>query len=137
MPSSTSISSYFGYRNAPTAGATSYHRGIDIPCSMGSPVIVVASGVVIYVGYLGSAGNAVVVDHGSGLSTCYYHLSSFAVSVGDTVTAGQTICYSGNTGVSTGPHLHFSVRENGEYVNPLKYYTMIDDREEVSNEEGN
>ena len=137
MPSSTSISSYFGNRTAPTAGATTYHRGIDIPCSMGSPVIVVASGVVIYVGYLGSAGNAVVVDHGSGLSTCYYHLSSFAVSVGDTVTAGQTICYSGNTGVSTGPHLHFSVRENGEYVNPLKYYTMIEDREEVSNEEGN
>ncbi|SEQ81684.1 Murein DD-endopeptidase MepM and murein hydrolase activator NlpD, contain LysM domain [Lachnospiraceae bacterium NE2001] len=137
MPTSTVISSYYGPRTAPTAGATSYHRGIDIPCSMGSDVIAVADGTVIYVGYLGNGGNAVIVDHGSGISTCYFHLSSYNCSVGDTVTAGQTICYSGNTGVSTGPHLHFAVRENGEYVNPLKYYTMIEDKSSVSDTEGN
>ncbi len=137
MPTSTYITSNFGYRTAPTAGATSYHRGIDIACTLGSEVKVAASGVVIYTGYLGSAGNAVVVDHGSGISTCYYHLSSFACSVGDSVTAGQTICYSGNTGVSTGPHLHFAVRENGEYVNPLNYFSTIADDQNVSNTEGN
>ena len=135
-PSSTTISSYYGNRTAPTAGATTYHRGIDIPCSMGSDIIAVADGTVIYVGYLGNAGNAVIVDHGSGISSCYFHLSEFLVSEGDSVTAGQTICKSGSTGVSTGPHLHFAVRENGEYVNPLKYYTMIEDKGNVSNTEG-
>ena len=128
MPTSTRISSYFGRRVAPTKGATSYHKGIDIPCPVGSAVIAAASGRVIYVGYLGSAGNAVVIDHGSGISTCYYHLSAFGVKVGDNVSAGQTICYSGNTGVSTGPHLHFSVRVNGEYVNPLNYYKNVKDK---------
>lgn len=124
---STDISSYFGSREAPTEGATTNHKGIDIPCGEGSEVIAVATGTVIYVGYLGNAGNAVIVDHGSGISSCYFHLSSYAVEEGDTVSAGQVICYSGNTGVSTGPHLHFAVRENGEYVNPLKYYPNIPD----------
>ena len=85
---------------------------------------------------VGNGGNAVIVDHGSGICSCYFHLSSYNCAVGDTVKAGQTICYSGNTGVSTGPHLHFAVRENGEYVNPLKYYTMITDKSTVSNTEG-
>ena len=124
---STDISSYFGSRDAPTEGATTNHKGIDIPCSEGSEIIAVASGTVIYVGYLGNAGNAVIVDHGSGISSCYFHLSAFGVEEGDTVSAGQVICYSGNTGVSTGPHLHFAVRENGEYVNPLKYYPNVPD----------
>ncbi|SNU07063.1 Murein DD-endopeptidase MepM and murein hydrolase activator NlpD, contain LysM domain [Lachnospiraceae bacterium] len=136
MPTSTSISSYYGPRVAPTAGATSYHRGIDIPCPVGSGVIAVASGTVIYTGYLGNGGNCVIVDHGSGISTCYFHLSAFGCKVGDSVTAGQTICFSGNTGVSTGPHLHFAVRENGEYVNPLKYYKNIQDKSQVANTEG-
>ncbi|MBR3041351.1 MAG: peptidoglycan DD-metalloendopeptidase family protein, partial [Eubacterium sp.] len=136
MPSSTTISSYYGPRTAPTAGATSYHRGIDIPCPVGSGVVAVANGTVIYTGYLGSGGNCVIVDHGSGLSTCYFHLSAFGCKVGDAVTAGQTICFSGNTGVSTGPHLHFAVRENGEYVNPLKYYKNVKDKSQVANTEG-
>ncbi len=137
MPASKTISSYYGPRTAPTAGATSYHRGIDIPCPIGSEVIAAAAGTVIYVGYLGNGGNCVIVDHGSGISTCYFHLSDFGCSVGDKVTAGQTICYSGNTGISTGPHLHFAVRENGEYVNPLNYFKMIEDKSQVSNTEGN
>ncbi len=135
-PSSTTISSYYGSRAQPTAGATTDHKGIDIPCNLGSDVIVVADGTVIYTGYLGSGGNCVIVDHGSGISTCYFHLSTYNCSVGDKVTAGQTICYSGNTGVSTGPHLHFAVRENGTYVNPLKYYSSIPDKGNVSNTEG-
>ena len=122
MPSSTRITSYFGNREAPTAGASSYHKGIDIACPTGSSVVAAASGVVIYSGYMGSAGNALIVDHGNGVTTCYYHLSSFAVSSGASVSAGQTIAYSGNTGVSTGPHLHFSVRLSGTYVNPLNYF---------------
>lgn len=136
MPASRTISSYYGPRTAPTAGATSDHKGIDIPCPVGSEVVAAAAGTVIYVGYLGSGGNCVIVDHGSGISTCYFHLSDFGCSVGDKVTAGQTICYSGNTGVSTGPHLHFAVRENGVYVNPLNYFKMIQDKSQVSNTEG-
>ncbi|MCR5213374.1 MAG: peptidoglycan DD-metalloendopeptidase family protein [Eubacterium sp.] len=128
MPTSTTITSYFGYRDIPTAGATAQHNGIDIACNMGSEVKAAAAGVVIYTGYLGSAGNAVILDHGSGITTLYYHLSSFGCSVGDAVEAGETVAFSGSTGVSTGPHLHFGVRENGNYVNPLKYYSTIADQ---------
>jgi murein DD-endopeptidase MepM/ murein hydrolase activator NlpD len=81
-----------------------------------------ASGVVTYVGYMGTAGNAVIVDNGNGVTTMYYHLSGFNVSTGQSVTAGQTIAYSGNTGATSGPHLHFAVRVNGTYVNPLNYF---------------
>lgn len=121
MPSSTVISSGYGPRVAPTAGATSYHRGIDISCAMGSEVTAAAPGVVIYASYIGSGGNCVIIDHGNGLSTCYMHLSAFACKVGDEVKGGQTIALSGSTGVSTGPHLHFAVRVNGEYVDPAPY----------------
>lgn len=135
-PSSTTISSYYGPRVAPTAGASSYHRGIDISCTNGADVIAAADGKVIYVGYMDSAGNAVVIDHGSNISSCYFHLSGFAVSAGDKVTKGQKIAMAGSTGVSTGPHLHFAVRENGEYVNPLKYFSGVKDENKVSNDEG-
>ena len=136
MPAGTEISSYYGPRVAPTAGATTYHRGIDIPCPEGSEVIAVAPGQVIYVGYLGNGGNAVIVDHGSGISTCYFHLSSFNCAVGQSVTAGQVIALSGNTGVSTGPHLHFAVRVDGEYVNPLSYYDNISQPADSGSESG-
>ena len=136
MPAGTTISSYYGPRVAPTAGATSYHRGIDIPCPEGSDVIAVAPGQVIYVGYLGNGGNCVIVDHGSGISTCYFHLSTFNCVVGQSVTAGQTIAFSGNTGVSTGPHLHFAVRVDGEYVNPLAYYDNISQPSDSGSDSG-
>lgn len=122
MPASHNIRSGFGPRKSPTAGASSNHRGIDIACPQGSTVIAAAGGTVIYTGYMSSAGNAVLVDHGNGVTTMYYHLSGYAVSTGQHVSAGQTIAYSGNTGVSTGPHLHFGVRVNGVYVNPLNYF---------------
>lgn len=121
MPASHMISSNFGYRTAPTAGATSYHRGVDIACPHGSTVIAAASGVVYSVGYRGAMGNVVMINHGNGVVTVYEHLSAFACSVGQEVQAGQAIAYAGSTGVSTGPHLHFGVMINGNYVNPLGY----------------
>ena len=120
-PSSTYITSSFGAREAPTEGATYNHMGIDIGCSSGASIVAAADGVVSYVGYLSAAGNAVIIDHGNGISTCYFHLSGFNVSEGANVTAGQTIAFAGSTGVSTGPHLHFAVRLYGSYVDPMGY----------------
>ena len=95
--------------------------GIDIGCSSGASIVAAADGVVSYVGYLGAAGNAVLIDHGNGLTTCYFHLSGFNTSVGANVSAGDTVGFAGSTGVSTGPHLHFAVRLYGSYVNPMGY----------------
>ena len=122
MPTSTYITSYFGGRNAPTAGASTYHRGIDIACDSGSHVIAAAAGTVSYTGYMGSGGITVMIDHGDGVFTVYHHLSAYSVKEGDKVEQGQVVAFSGNTGVSTGPHLHFGVRVNGDYVDPLQFY---------------
>jgi murein DD-endopeptidase MepM/ murein hydrolase activator NlpD len=97
------------------------HEGIDISCSTGTPVRAAGAGTVIYAGWLGGYGNLVVVDHGGGLSTAYAHNSSFASSVGQSVAAGQVVSYSGSTGNSSGPHVHFEVRVNGSAVDPLGY----------------
>ena len=97
------------------------HEGIDITCPTGTPVRAAAAGTVIYAGWLGGYGNLVVVDHGGGLSTAYAHNSSFASSVGQSVAAGQVIAYSGSTGDSSGPHVHFEVRVGGGAVDPLGY----------------
>jgi murein DD-endopeptidase MepM/ murein hydrolase activator NlpD len=97
------------------------HEGIDIMCPTGTPVRAAAAGTVIYAGWLGGYGNLVVVDHGGGLSTAYAHNSAYASSVGQSVAAGQTIAISGNTGNSSGPHVHFEVRVNGNAVDPLGY----------------
>lgn len=121
VPGCYSISSYFGTRTSPTAGASSNHKGIDIPCSSGTPVVAAASGTVIVATYNYAEGNYVAIDHGGGIVTLYMHNSSLAVSAGQSVTAGQTIAYAGSTGVSTGPHCHFGVRVNGGYVDPLSY----------------
>lgn len=121
VPGCYSISSYFGARTSPTAGASSNHKGIDIPCGSGTPVVAAASGTVIVATYNYAEGNYVAIDHGGGVVTLYMHNSSLAVSAGQSVTAGQTIAYAGSTGVSTGPHCHFGVRVNGGYVDPLSY----------------
>lgn len=115
MPTCHDISSGFGARWGTT------HRGIDIPCPIGSEVIASNSGTVYYVGEYGTGGNAVIIDCGNGIMNYYYHLSGYAVSEGETVRSGQIIAYSGNTGNSTGPHLHFGVTIDGEYVNPQEY----------------
>lgn len=97
------------------------HEGIDIAVGEGTPVRAAAAGTVIYAGWMGGYGNLVVVDHGGGLSTAYAHNAALAVSVGQSVAAGEVVAYSGNTGHSTGPHVHFEVRVNGGAADPLGY----------------
>ena len=97
------------------------HEGIDINCPYGAPNRAAAAGTVIYSGWLGGYGNLVVVDHGNGLSTAYAHASAILVSVGQTVSQGETVSLVGATGHVTGPHLHFEVRINGVAVDPLLY----------------
>lgn len=122
------ITSKFGPRRAPTSGASTVHNGIDIGVSY---VDVVASkaGTVVLAGWNGGFGNCVIISHGVGFSTTYGHLSKINVKVGQVVAQGEKIAVSGNTGVSTGPHLDFRIMENGVYVNPLNYlsgYVMLD-----------
>ena len=121
-PSSKSITSYFGNRVAPKAGASTVHKGIDIGTSIGESVIAAAAGRVTTVAYSGARGYYIVVVHGNGYETLYQHLSRQDVRTGDMVTAGQQIGAVGETGISTAPHLHFEVHVNGTPVNPLQYY---------------
>lgn len=118
---STRVTSEFGKRNSPTAGASTYHKGIDIGASTGTAIYAAASGTVTEAGYSSSRGNYVVIYHSNGVSTAYMHCSALYVSSGDKVSQGQTIAAVGSTGISTGPHLHFSVIEDGTYVNPRNY----------------
>lgn len=120
-PASHRITSYFGPRKAPVAGASTYHKGIDIGAATGSSIVASAAGRVTTSKYSSSAGNYVVISHGNGISTVYMHASALYVSVGDVVAQGQTIAAVGSTGYSSGPHLHFGVIVNGSYVNPLNY----------------
>ena len=117
------ISSYFGYRNAPTAGATTYHRGIDWATPTGTSVMASCGGTVTQAGWSGSYGYMILITHPGGTQTRYAHLSSIGVSVGQTVTQGQVIGRSGNSGRSTGPHLHSEIIMGGSPVNPLNYIT--------------
>lgn len=120
-PSSSRITSQFGDRSAPTEGASTDHKGIDIGASTGSDIVAAASGTVIISTYSVSAGNYIMIDHGGGVFTVYMHCSQLLASVGDKVSQGQVIAKVGSTGYSTGPHLHFGIRSGGAYVNPLKY----------------
>jgi murein DD-endopeptidase MepM/ murein hydrolase activator NlpD len=97
------------------------HEGIDIAAPIGAPIWAAAAGSVIYAGWLGGYGNLVVVDHGNGLATAYAHASSILVSVGQSVSQGETVSLVGSTGNSSGPHLHFEVRVNGSAADPLLY----------------
>lgn len=115
------ISCGFGPRSAPTAGASTYHKGIDIAVPTGTVVRASKAGKVVTATYSASAGNYVAIYHGGGVYTYYMHCSSLSVSVGNQVAQGQTIALSGSTGISTGPHLHFAVNVGGQYVNPLNY----------------
>lgn len=115
------ITSTFGYRKQPTAGASTYHKGIDIAVPVGTNVVAAAAGKVVTASYSASGGNYVMIYHGDSTYTVYMHCSSLCVSVGDMVSQGDVVAKSGNTGVSTGPHLHFAVSVQGNYVNPLNY----------------
>ncbi len=118
-PSCLWISSPFGYRIHPVYGVRRFHAGIDIPASMGAKIVAPGNGVVILARSFGGYGNCIIIDMGGGVTMVFGHLSRYAVSQGQIVTMGQVIGYIGSTGVSTGPHLHFEVRENGNVVNPV------------------
>lgn len=118
---STYVSSFFGLRNSPTAGASTNHGGIDISAVTGANVYACLDGTVTIAEHSDSAGNYVAIDHGNGYVTKYMHNSQLKVSVGDKVTAGQVIALAGSTGISTGPHVHFQVEKDGEKVDPLTF----------------
>lgn len=120
-PSYTRISDDYGNRIHPTLGVPQFHNGVDMAAPNGSPILAAESGVVIAAAYSSSMGNYIMINHGNGLYTIYMHASALYVSTGQTVTRGQKIAAVGSTGRSTGPHLHFSVRRNGSYVNPWNF----------------
>ncbi|MBR1567510.1 MAG: peptidoglycan DD-metalloendopeptidase family protein [Lachnospiraceae bacterium] len=125
-PSSTRITSYFGYRTPDGGYVNANHKGVDIGAPTGTPAIAAASGVVVIARYSNSAGNWVVISHGNGMYTMYMHASQLCVSEGQYVNAGDTILLVGSTGWSTGPHLHFGVGIGGylsaNAVDPLSYF---------------
>lgn len=118
------ITSPFGMRYHPVLGYSAMHYGLDIAVPSGTPIYAMADGQVIISDFVGSYGNLVVIDHGNGVTSLYAHLSSRQVSVGQAVNKGQLVAISGNTGRSTGPHLHFEVRINGTPVDPAPYYIV-------------
>jgi murein DD-endopeptidase MepM/ murein hydrolase activator NlpD len=115
------ITSEYGYRPRPNYGYLQLHTGIDIAVPTGTPIHAAEDGVVTFAGAKGSYGNAVILDHGGGITTLYGHNSRLAVKAGDSVKRGDTIAYAGSTGNSTGPHCHFEVRINGVAKNPRSY----------------
>lgn len=125
VPSCTLITSRFGYRVAPTTGASTYHGGLDIGAGMGASIVAAGAGDVIYAGANGGYGNCVMIDHGNGVVTVYAHMSSIGVSYGQYVTAGQYVGAVGSTGVSNGPHCHFEIRINGAQTDPAAYFSGL------------
>lgn len=123
VPSSTYITSRFGYRIHPIFGTQRYHAGVDISANSGATILAADAGTVSVATYSSSYGNYVLINHGNGNTTLYAHMSSMAVSAGQSVSKGQTIGYVGSTGWSTGPHCHFEVRSNGANVDPLSYFS--------------
>ena len=124
LPYRATITSKFGNREQPVPGASTNHRGIDIGVPVGTAVYSAADGYVVTRGYSSVRGYYIMVKHADNLYTFYQHLNSFAVSIGQNVKKGQTIAYSGNSGIGSGPHLHFEVRTGlnyGSEVNPLSY----------------
>jgi murein DD-endopeptidase MepM/ murein hydrolase activator NlpD len=120
-PVAGTMTSPFGWRSDPINGGSRFHGGIDIAAPSGSPVYTPQEGVVVYSGNYGGYGNVVVIHHGGGLYTLYGHNSYLMVNYGDRVSRGQVVALVGSTGRSTGPHLHFEVRQGNGYVNPLDY----------------
>ncbi len=115
------LSSPFGNRDQPTAGASTYHQGVDLAGPAGTPIYATRTGVVTTASYTNAAGYYVSINHGDGYSSIYMHMTNYVVRSGQAVSAGQLIGYMGSTGISTGPHLHFGIAYNGGYVNPALF----------------
>ena len=124
ITSSARMSSGFGYRIHPVTGKSQFHKGMDFAAPIGTPIYATGNGVVTFSGWGTGYGRYVEVDHGNGTVTRYAHTSANYVNVGDTVYANQQIAAVGNTGRSTGAHLHYEVRQNGQAVNPQTYLAM-------------
>ena len=118
------LSSPYGWRTHPVYGDRRFHSGVDLAGSQGTPIVAARSGTVTTASYNGSSGYFVTINHGDGYSSSYLHLTGFTVKVGQKVSRGQTIGYMGSTGVSTGPHLHFSIYYKGSTVNPASYISF-------------
>jgi murein DD-endopeptidase MepM/ murein hydrolase activator NlpD len=119
MPAQGPITSYFGYRYHPILHFTRFHAGLDIGAGWGSPIVAAADGQVVGAGWSGGYGREVQIAHAGGLTSIYGHMSEIVAQPGSYVRAGQLIGYVGSSGLSTGPHLHFEVRQGGQPVNPL------------------
>lgn len=115
------IASVFGYRYMPWRG---FHTGLDVSTWYGAPIRAAADGVVIYAGWKGGYGKAVMIDHGYGLVSLYGHCSKITVALGGNVKKGQIISYVGATGLATGPHVHYELRANGYLANPIGYLNL-------------
>jgi murein DD-endopeptidase MepM/ murein hydrolase activator NlpD len=116
------LNSTFGYRNDPIDHVKRFHQGQDITVKSGTPVLSPADGVVKRAYYAGGFGNHIKLEHGSGYTTLFAHLSKINVKHGQIVKRGETIGYTGNTGRSTAPHLHYEIHHNGKPQNPLDYF---------------
>lgn len=121
VPSDGPLTSSFGWRTHPILGTSRFHNGLDFGAEHGSPIRAADNGVVIAAGWEGGYGNTVIIDHGNGLSTLYGHASELYVAVGQPVQRGQVVAAIGSTGLSTGPHLHFEVRQQGEPMDPIAF----------------
>lgn len=133
VPGYTRITSPFGMRTHPITGVYKLHTGCDIGAPFGAQFIAANDGIVTYAGENRAYGNMVIVDHGGGVTTLYAHGSKILVSVGDVVYQGTPVLEVGSTGYSTGPHAHFEVRINGEYVEPLDYITSYSSETKTEN----
>ena len=125
VPSCTLITSRYGYRMHPILGYERFHSGLDIGASDGSTIVAADGGTVSEARYNDSYGNYVLINHGNGYSTVYAHMSSSAVTEGQTVSQGETIGYVGSTGWATGPHCHFEIRCDGATTDPASYFTGL------------
>jgi len=120
-PTTGWVTSRFGYRKSPFTGLREFHKGLDISTRKGTPIIAPGDGVITFCGKRGYMGKTVIIDHGHGIVTRFGHCDKFLMKQGDRVVRGNAIALVGNTGRSTGPHVHYDIRINGISVNPQKY----------------
>ena len=121
LPTKGLVTAGFGYRKSPFTGKREFHEGMDIAALPGTPVVATADGIVRFAGPAASYGNVVFIDHGHGFATAYGHNSTIRVHARQRVRRGETIAYVGNTGRTTGPHVHYEVHLDGVASNPMKY----------------